>query len=69
MQHRAVMFEPRSPDDILRTCRTPFVAMTFPTLATVVRPVSSQFQMECAVNSAVLSTPLESEKNARQQLN
>ena len=49
MQQSAVVFFPRSADDALRTCLTPFVATTFPGCTTVLIPVSSQFQMLVAL--------------------
>ena len=58
MQHNAVMLAPRSALDILRTCLTPLVAITLQGLATVVKPVSSQFHMQRALKSAVFNTSL-----------
>ena len=48
IQHNAVMFFPRSPLDTFGTCRVPVLHINFPGFETVVKPVSSQFQMRVA---------------------
>ena len=63
MQQSAVVFFPRSADDALRTCLTPFVATTFPGCTTVVIPVSSQFQMLVALKLPLWRVSSNTSKN------
>ena len=49
--------------DTFRTCRVPVLHITFPGFETVVKPVSSQFQMRVALYSPVCRISLYSPKN------
>jgi len=57
MQHNAVTFLPRSPLTAFRICRVPDEHTTLDGFATVLKPVSSQFQIRVGSKCRICSTP------------